>query len=241
MKTSGSCVLLLAGLMLVGGCDVHVGKPQSNSEVVAPDQVMDFATLYGENCAGCHGVDGKGGAAIALSDPAYLAISDRAAVRKVIVNGVPGTPMPAFAQSAGGMITEKQIDVIVDGMRSRWNKPGMPDGVVRPSYEAKSAGDASQGAVNYKAYCESCHGPEGRGGPKGSSITDPAYLSLVSDQGLRTVVITGRPELGAPDWRGNVPGKPLSDREITDVVSWLASRRAKNSLETDSARNNVQH
>ena len=27
-----------------------------------------------------------------------------------------------------------------------------------------------------------------------------------SDQGLRTIVIAGRPELGAPDWRGNVAG-----------------------------------
>jgi len=52
-------------------------------------------------------------------------------------------------------------------------------------------------------------------------------LALVSDQGLRTIVITGRGELGAPDWRGNVPGKPMSDQEITDVVAWLASRRVQ--------------
>jgi hypothetical protein len=39
----------------------------------------------------------------------------------------------------------------------------------------------------------------------------------------------GRPELGAPDWRGNAPGKPMSDQEITDVVAWLASHREKNS------------
>jgi hypothetical protein len=38
----------------------------------------------------------------------------------------------------------------------------------------------------------------------------------------------GRPELGAPDWRGNVPGKPMSDQEITDVVAWLASHRNQN-------------
>jgi hypothetical protein len=37
----------------------------------------------------------------------------------------------------------------------------------------------------------------------------------------------GRRELGAPDWRGNVPGKPMSDQEVTDVVAWLASRRVQ--------------
>jgi cytochrome c oxidase cbb3-type subunit 3/ubiquinol-cytochrome c reductase cytochrome c subunit len=50
---------------------------------------------------------------------------------------------------------------------------------------------------------------------------------------LRTAVIAGRPELGAPDWRGYVGGRPvasgfsrpMSDQEITDVVSWLASHR----------------
>ena len=80
----------------------------------------------------------------------------------------------------------------------------------------------------YKTYCESCHGAEGRGGEKGSAITDGAFLALVSDQELRTVVIVGRPELNAPDWRGNVPGRPMSEEDVTDVVAWLSSRRAQN-------------
>ena len=36
--------------------------------------------------------DGKGGAAIALGDPVYLAIADDATIRRVTANGVPGTP-----------------------------------------------------------------------------------------------------------------------------------------------------
>jgi hypothetical protein len=55
---------------------------------------------------------------------------------------------------------------------------------------------------------------------------DPSFLSLVSDQELRTLVIVGRPELGAPDWRGNVSGQPMSDQEISDVVAWLGSKRS---------------
>jgi cytochrome c oxidase cbb3-type subunit III len=54
---------------------------------------------------------------------------------------------------------------------------------------------------------------------------NPSYLSLITDQGLRTVVITGRPDFDAPDWRNNVPGHPMSDQQITDVVAWLASQR----------------
>jgi cytochrome c oxidase cbb3-type subunit 3/ubiquinol-cytochrome c reductase cytochrome c subunit len=62
---------------------------------------------------------------------------------------------------------------------------------------------------------------------------------LVSDQGLRTVLIAGRPELNAPDWRGNVPGKPMSEQEVTDVVAWLASKRAQNPWQRNPAAQNT--
>ena len=55
----------------------------------------------------------KGGAAIALADPVYLAIADDATILRVTADGVPGTSMPAFAQPAGGMLTDAQIEVIV--------------------------------------------------------------------------------------------------------------------------------
>jgi cytochrome c oxidase cbb3-type subunit 3 len=222
------CIRLALGALLLYGCNASPGRPGKDSETLSPDDVLDFKILYSENCAGCHGTDGHGGAAIALADPVYLAIVDEAAMRKVIAQGVRGTSMPAFARSAGGMLTDKQIDVIATQIRARWSKTGVLNGLAAPSYAAKSAGDAERGEIAYKTFCESCHGAQGRGGQKGSAITDGAFLSLVSDQGLRTVVIAGRPELNAPDWRGNVPGRPMSEQEITDVVAWLASKRVPN-------------
>lgn len=192
---------------------------------LAPKEVVEFTTLYGENCAGCHGANGRGGAAIALADPVYLAIVDDATMRQRIANGVNGTSMPAFAQRAGGILTEPQIDALASGMRSRWSRRGTLADASPPSYAPRSAGDVQRGAAAYGTYCESCHGPGGQGGPKGSAITNDAFLALVSDQGLRTIVIAGRPELGAPDWRGNVAGRPMPEQAITDVVSWLASHR----------------
>jgi mono/diheme cytochrome c family protein len=227
--------------VLLCGCASPHGQPSKGSEILAPTDVVEFATLYAQNCAGCHGMDGLGGAAIALSNPVYLAIADDAAIRKVIANGVRGTAMPAFAQSSGGMLTEKQIDVLTTEIRSRWNRPGVLDQANPPSYAAKSPGNATRGELAYNTYCESCHGPGGHGSTKGSSITDDSFLALISDQGLRTIVIAGRPELGAPDWRGNVPGKPMSDQEVTDVVAWLASRRVQNPGQPYSASNYTQH
>ena len=231
----------LAALLLLFGCSSPPGQPRKSSEVLAPTDVMDFRTLYAENCAGCHGREGRGGAAIALSNPVYLAMADDATIRKVVANGRPGTSMPAFAQSAGGMLTDKQIDVITSEIRSQWSRPGILDGATPPSYAAKSSGSVQRGEVAYETYCSSCHGPQGQGGPKGSAITNDSFLALMSDQGLRTIVIAGRPELNAPDWRGNVPGKSMSDQEISDVVAWLASRRVPSPGQPYSSANYAQH
>jgi cytochrome c oxidase cbb3-type subunit 3 len=223
------------------GCAAPHGQPRKGSESLAPNEVLEFGTLYAENCAGCHGAGERGGAAIALSNPVYLAIADDAAIRKAVAKGVPGTAMPAFAESAGGMLADKQIEVITSGIRSRWNQPGILNAANPPSYAAKSPGNIAHGELAYKTYCESCHGPGGHGGAKGSSVTGGSFLALVSDQGLRTIVITGRPELGAPDWRGNVPGKPMSEQEVTDVVAWLASQRVQNPGQPYSVSNSTQH
>jgi len=235
------CVFAALAASLASGCGTPRGEPRKDSEVPAPNQVVDFGTLFAQNCAGCHGTEGRGGAAIALNNPVYLAIADDAAIREVVANGVRGTAMPAFAQSAGGMLTESQIDVITKGIRSHWSQQGILDTATAPSYAPKAAGDTQRGEVAYKTYCESCHGPGGTGGRKGSAITNDSFLALVSDQGLRTVVITGRPELGAPDWRGNVPGRPMSDEEVTDVVVWLASRRVPNPGQPYSASNYTEY
>ena len=216
--------LFVLSVTVLAGCGAPPGQPQKGRETLAPNEVLEFGTLYGQNCAACHGADGRGGAAIALGNPVYLAIADDTAMRAFVANGARGTSMPAFAQAAGGMLTDKQIDALVGGIRARWSRPGLLNGANPPPYAAISPGNAQRGELAYGKYCESCHGSGGSGGPKGSAIANDAFLALVSDQGLRTIVITGRPELGAPDWRGT-SGRPMSDQDVTDVVAWLASRR----------------
>jgi len=209
---------VIGAVLVFVGCDRMPGRPGPREEVPRPEQVLDFNTLYKENCSGCHGADGKGSAAIALRDPVFLALADDAAILAVASGGVPGTQMPPFAQSKGGMLTDQQIGVLVRGIRS-WARPGAVDGL--PPYTAKAPGDPQRGAGVFTTFCSSCHGPKGDG-----SIANGSYLALVSDQYLRTVAIVGRPELGAPDWRGDVPGRVMSAREISDVVAWLASQRS---------------
>jgi cytochrome c oxidase cbb3-type subunit 3 len=216
----------LAALSLCG-CAGALGRPAPGAIPIDPDEVSDFGVLYGQNCAGCHGPDGKGGAAIALGDPVYLSLVDDAILRRTVTKGIPRTAMPAFAKSEGGMLTDKQIDGIIRGIRERWSKPDVLRGVNPPPYSSSEPGNPSRGWDVYTIYCSSCHGPGGEGGHRASSIVDGSYLALVSDQDLRTIVIVGRPDLGAPDWRGNVSGKPMSAQDVSDVTAWLASLRQK--------------
>ena len=207
------------------GCTAAPGRPRPNEIPVVPSEVSDFGVLYGQNCAGCHGKDGKGGAAIALANPVYLAIAGDEALHRATANGIRGTSMPAFAQSAGGTLTDAQIDLIVSGIRRDWSKPDILQGSNPPPYASSAPGDATRGSEVYGTFCSSCHGPNGRGSAKASPIVDGSFLALVSDQELRTVVIAGRPELGAPDWRNDVPGKPMTAQQVADVVAWLACQR----------------
>lgn len=214
-----SCGLLL----LLAACDSLPGKPTPDEMPLRPAQVVDFDQLYGDNCAGCHGAEGKLGAARPLNDPVYLALAGATRLEQATAAGVPGSLMPGFGAVAGGPLTDQQIDIVVNGMVKRWGAGNPLQGVSAPSYAASAPGDAQRGAVAYVAYCADCHGADGTGGPKGGSVVDAAYLGLVSDQALRTAVICGRPDLGMPDWRGD--GRPMSDQDVGDVVAWLVAQR----------------
>lgn len=221
-----SSSLMLVSCMTVLGCGQLPGKPKPGPEVPRPDQVVDFATLYSQNCSGCHGAQGMNGSSYPLANPTYQSLVDEQMLHQAVANGLPGTLMPAFAISAGGSLTDQQVDALVNGMRAAWYKAGSLDGANPPPYKAAKPADAAHGQQVYTTYCASCHGAAGSSGKsKAGSITEPAFLSLVSDQTLRTIVIAGRPDIGQPDWRNDLPGHPMSDQEVTDVVGWLSSAR----------------
>ena len=230
-------ILLFTSLWLVG-CSHLPGKPPPGPEVPRPDSVLDPVVLFNQNCSGCHGADGKNGPAMMLSNPVYLAIVDDDTLRSTISKGRPGTAMSAFAQKEGVMLTDEQINSIIRGIRERWSKPNPLAGDVAPPYAAQLPADASHGQMVYAGFCASCHGTGATGGPKAGSVVDKAYLSLITDQGLRTIVITGRPDFNAPDWRNNVPGRPMSDQEITDVVAWLAAQRPNRAANSTASASN---
>jgi mono/diheme cytochrome c family protein len=218
MKGSLSLMMLLGAACLAAtGCDHFSGKPGPEPEVPRPENVLNFATLYHENCAACHGEHGASAASISLANPVYLAYAGEANIRAAIAHGVHGTLMPAFAH---GMVTE-------------WGKPDALAGATAPAYHPAAVGNAADGQKVFASSCAMCHGEDGQGtrqktGKGMGSIVDPSYLALASDQYLRSVIVGGT--AGMPDFAHHgAPGTTphvMTDAEVTSVVAWLGSHRA---------------
>jgi mono/diheme cytochrome c family protein len=213
--------LLAFSAALLAGCGHAPGDPPSPP--LRPTEVSDFASLYSHNCAACHGANGQNGPAIDLANPEYQALIDDATLRKWISSGMPGTEMAAFAQSAGGMLTDAQVNALIAGMRRQWLLPNVYGNATSPTYAQSQGGDPHRGQQNYQARCASCHDSSGQ------QVTSANYLSLVGDQALRSIIIAGRPDIGHPDWQHDSPsGKaaaPLSAQEVDDIVTYLGSLR----------------
>ncbi len=212
-----------AALSLLG-CDLP-GRPRPGADVPRPEAVMSFDTLYGENCAGCHGADGQNGPAANLANPEYEALIDDVSLRDVISNGRKGTLMPAFDKRVGGDLTDAQIEMILQGIRERWAKPNPFEGATPPPYKATQPADISKGQAVYTAACAGCHGATAQHPGNAGSILSGSFLALIDEQTVRTTIIAGRPDIGEPDWRGHIPGRPMTDQEITDVSAWLIAQR----------------
>jgi cytochrome c oxidase cbb3-type subunit III len=214
--------LLFAGLAALSGCGRLPGKPKEEDRWKPPEANKDFADLYSTNCVACHGNGKVSSASISFNNPVYLSVVPKEAIRKVTAEGVPGTMMPGYSAAVGGLLTDEQINILADGIHN-WSAGKTTAESDLPPYAAP-AGDAQRGATVYAQACAQCHGNEGTGGKSGS-VVDQAYLSLVSDQYLRTVIIAGRPELGMPGYKEYVSGKPMTTEEIADVAAWLSSHR----------------
>lgn len=233
----------LGALLAVGAVGCSTGKPGFRSETLRPDQQHDFAVLYKTNCSACHGDLGRNGAALPLDNPVYLTWAGHDRLIGIVANGVPHRLMPAFAASGGGMLTDQQIQDIVQGMLSNWSKPGLLTGANAPGYAPTTTGDVQQGHAAYQMYCARCHGADGAGMSAGTSATaraaaaakgvavgsivDPTYLSLISRRALRDIIVSGMPGENMPDWRGDVAGNPMTDKDVTDIVAWLVSHRVQ--------------
>ena len=134
---------------------VHVVAAQQHSYL--PAEVEAGGRLYQANCTGCHGPEGEGIAAVNFSKAQFRrAASDDDLVR-VIIRGIPGTPMPpsTFSEPQAGTIVAYLRAMGADGTRA-------------------SAGDPIRGKAVFdgKGQCLTCHAVSGNGSRVGPNLTE---------------------------------------------------------------------
>ncbi len=223
-------------LIALSGCsDQLPGKPVLAKEYVMPEEITDFKDLYGQRCAACHGADGTLGVGPPLNEALFLALVGKDELKDVISNGRKGTLMPAWSQSNGGPLTEKQIASLVEGIQSRkWQSdtssvtriipPNAPP--LLPS--ANAQGNHERGEKVFSAACASCHGSKGEGEMAGA-LKDSAFLALISDTLLRRIIITGRPDLEMPNFADSTGRtadfKPLTGQDVDDLIALFSHWR----------------
>ena len=241
MQNPAKLWLLTCAISLtIAGCHSAPGKPGPDPETPRPEQVLDFAMLYKQNCSACHGENGKNGAAIALNNPVYLAAAGSANIQRITADGVPGTAMPPFAKSSGGTLTDQQIHALTNGMIQAWSNPAALKGCTLPAYASTTPGNPTHGELAFSDYCAQCHGANGTGGVSSSSqparssapsalkaasvhtgsLVDPSYLALTSDQGLRSIILAGQYDENPHDWREYVcppTGLTFYDHQLSNV------------------------
>jgi putative heme-binding domain-containing protein len=140
---------------IVAICSVAALAAQGRSYL--PGEVEGGGRLFQANCTGCHGPEGDGVPGVNFSKGQFRrATSDDDLVR-VIVRGIPGTPMPPSNFSEG------QAGTIVAYIRSM----SAPSGT-------SMSGDAGRGKTLFdgKGQCLTCHSVSGSGSRTGPTLTE---------------------------------------------------------------------
>ncbi len=127
-----------------------------------PADVEDGGRLYRANCVNCHGARGDLVSGVDLGHGKFRRAASDTDLARIIINGIPGTPMPPSAY------TEFQAGTIVAYLRSLAASASTP----------ASLGDPLRGKAIFegKGACVSCHRVNGNGSRVGPDLSDIGEL-----------------------------------------------------------------
>ncbi len=205
---------------------------QAQSDILSA-QLDDAMTLYAENCAVCHGLNGEGiGATPPLDNPGLRSMSFDD-LYKVIARGRFDTAMPAWSKDDGGPLSDYQIEELVALVQSGdWQETGdrvvnlglaplipftaEPDPALVAAVASLPDGATLQAAIGiYAAQCVACHGADGLGSGIAPPLNDPAVREKSAEELLRTITY-GSPGTLMAGW-----SNALSSEDISAMVALI--------------------
>ena len=139
-------------LLCFAAFHASAAKPQTLQQTPQHAASVAGKQTFASSCAGCHGLDGRGGerAPNIVENSRVQRLSD-AEIGGIIKNGVPQAGMPAF-----GSMGDSQIKAVITYLRT----------LQGANHSAKLPGDADRGEILFfgKAHCSGCHMVAGKGG-----------------------------------------------------------------------------
>ena len=168
----------------------------------SPAALLQGRQVFSSSCAGCHGLDGRGGerAPDIASKPEVQRLSS-AALARIVHDGVPGTGMPSFRLLGGSRIQAVVLYVrSLQGRGEAGRLPGNPE--------------AGKGLFFGKAGCAECHMVAGAGGFIGSDLSN--YAATESAQEIRDAIL--HPEAKADPAKKTVVVTTMSGEQLTGVA-----------------------
>jgi quinoprotein glucose dehydrogenase len=168
--------------------------PASAQQRYLPAEIEAGGRVYTSTCTGCHGPDGDGVAGVNFSQGKFRRAASDDDLIRIIVRGIPNTPMPPTGMSEG------QAATVVAYLRS----------LTASGADASAGGDPARGRsiVEGKGQCLTCHalginglhagpaltdiGAQRRGVELMRSLVDPAAEVRPENRSIRIVMKDGR-------------------------------------------------
>ncbi len=195
------------------GVDIHL--PDDPAKLA--DLQRKGAIVFAKNCQGCHGemADGHGPAADGLFPKPAGLIEANFTIKhltSVLMNGMPGTAMPAWRDLPKG-----DLEALVAHLKTL---PERPVYITTP--EEMASKEVQDGKKIYEQKCVSCHGIAGDGkGPNAAALErQPTNFKEVQPEpdDLLTVLEEGVPGTSMPPWKDQ-----LSNEERDKLSRYVQS------------------
>ncbi|MBX9847525.1 MAG: cytochrome-c oxidase, cbb3-type subunit III [Xanthobacteraceae bacterium] len=159
-------------------------------------------TLFGDNCAVCHGTDAKGGPGFPnLTTGSWMWGGDPQAIAETIRVGINSAhPKSRVSQmmpfGRDKMLQPAEVDNVVDYVRTLSDPAAAKD--LKPA-------NLAAGKTVFDASCASCHGKDGKGNLEvgGPDLTDQSWIYGGDAQSIVASVWNGR-QGHMPAWEGRL-------------------------------------
>jgi cytochrome c oxidase cbb3-type subunit 3 len=192
----------LAAFSLMGFWTAAYGQAHSYTQA----EVEEGKRRYRTSCIGCHGSEGASVSGIDLGRGRFRRVTSDEELVKVILEGVPGTAMPATP------LSPSRAWAVAAYLRSM-NDPGGRRSI------AAAGGDGTRGRALFwgKAGCSGCHRIGGEGGRAGPDLSDAGVT-------LRAIEI--ETAMLDPDAEYTLTARPyrVVMRDGTEVVGMLLNQ-----------------